>query len=200
MKALITPPVMQRDAFTTFVQENEESIYGLCYCLLHDAGAAEVVTQRVLANAYPHFSELTSQALLETACCYCLACLSSLPEQFFQNSHSCHPEHNHPHVASAKEEALQSLLDQLTAESRAILLLHDRFRLPFAEIAAVLKTDASTVRLRLYQARHEAAEILRGEAAVQVDTRLPSIRQTQAWVSDETRDAVPVLADGHAIS
>lgn len=146
MKALTTSSVAQQDVFVTFIQQNEKLLFDLCCYLLGDEVAADAVTQQVLVNSFPRCSEVTCQELLEIACHCCLSSLSPLTRQF---SHHPRPRSN--------DCCLQRLLETLSPESRAILLLHDRYGFPKKAIANVLNLDVQEVRQRLYQARHQAA-------------------------------------------
>lgn len=149
MKALTTSSAAQQDAFATFIQQNEEAIFDLCCYLLDDVAAADAMTQQVLVDTFPRCSEVARQELLEIACRYCLSSVSSLTRQL-----------SHHTRTQSDDCCLQRLLETLSPESRAILLLHDRYGFPNKEIANVLNLDIQDVRQRLYQARHQAAAFL----------------------------------------
>jgi RNA polymerase sigma-70 factor (ECF subfamily) len=178
------------DAFKTFVQQNETSLYSLCYCLLDDAAAAEDVAQRVLVESYPHFAAMTAHELLGSAC---RCCLVRLPGDFAHHRHSCR------HDALSSEGKLQSVLDQLRPESRAILLLHDRFGFHYEEIAAVLAMEAGHVRQRLYEARHEAAATLLQGSPTDENGQLLYMDKTRAWFSNGKTDKAVIPADTQII-
>lgn len=190
MKARATPSVAQIDAFATFVQQNEASLYNLCYYLLDDAAAAEDVAQRVLVESYPHFASLTAHELLGSACRCCLLLLS---EPFAHHRRNCR------HTPLASEGNLQSVLDQLRPESRAILLLHDRFGFHYEEIAAVLDMEAGQARQRLYQARHEAAAILWQGPTADENGQLLYTGKPGTWFSTGETDKVVVPDDAQAV-
>jgi RNA polymerase sigma-70 factor (ECF subfamily) len=70
-------------------------------------------------------------------------------------------------ITAQRHSHILHLIDTLPAREREVLLLSAVKELSTVEIALVLKTTESTVRSRLYRARHALAELLEQEGSLQ---------------------------------
>lgn len=63
-------------------------------------------------------------------------------------------------------EAFQRLLEKLSDKKRAVFVLHEIEGMPPEEIAAIVDCPVLTVRTRLFYARKELAQLMRGEPSL----------------------------------
>ena len=70
-------------------------------------------------------------------------------------------------ITAQRHSHILQLIDTLPAREREVLLLSALKELSTVEIALVLKTTESTIRSRLYRARHALAELLEQEGSLQ---------------------------------
>jgi RNA polymerase sigma-70 factor, ECF subfamily len=69
-------------------------------------------------------------------------------------------------ITSQRHAKILRLIDELPEREREVLLLSAVKELSTVEIAVVLKTTDSTIRSRLYRARHTLAELLEQEGTL----------------------------------
>ena len=70
-------------------------------------------------------------------------------------------------ITAQRHARILRLIDTLPAREREVLLLSAVQELSTVEIALVLKTTESTIRSRLYRARHALADLLKQEKSLQ---------------------------------
>jgi RNA polymerase sigma-70 factor (ECF subfamily) len=72
---------------------------------------------------------------------------------------------NEPYQVLARQELdaqIQTALTKLPDKMRSVIVLHDLEGLPYEEIAAIVKCPLGTVKSRLFNARQQIKELLKG--------------------------------------
>ena len=155
------------DAFATLVRANVDRCYGLAYRILRDHHRAQDATQQALLGAWRDLPTLREPERFE-------AWLHRLVV------HACYVEARTERRATAKVLAIRpaeatpddqmgavgdrELLEQafrtISAEHRAVVVLHHHHGYPLTEIASLLGIPVGTARSRLhYAVRHLRAEL-----------------------------------------
>jgi len=81
-------------------------------------------------------------------------------------------------VAVADRDQLERGFDRLSAEQRAVVVLHSYFDMPLEQVASVLGVPAGTARSRL----HRALQSMR--AALEADSRVPAASLPQQQMQE----------------
>ncbi|MCH9685894.1 MAG: sigma-70 family RNA polymerase sigma factor [Deltaproteobacteria bacterium] len=194
---------MNDDALT--FEDHRPALLGLAYRMLGSMGEAEDVVQdawirwqgrRVAVDAPRAY-------LMRTVTNLCLNTLDSARVRLQHHPGSRLPEPVHTddgdgravERSEAVSMALLVALQQLSAAERAVLVLHQVFEIPHAEIAAILGRSAAGCRQLLRRARAH----LRHDHTVQTPSRDEHARLLQAFVQATTTgtvdDLVALLAE-----
>lgn len=163
-----------RDAFGRLVQAYQKPVYNLTYRMLGNAEEAEDAAQEVFLRAYRKLDTFDpgrkfSTWLLSIASHYCIDRLRrrrlkwlSLEDERLPSSvlasHQPGPERR---VMQNEQQAqIQALLDTLSADYRAAVVLHYWYDLSYEEIAETTGSTVSAIKSRLFRARRMLAQQL----------------------------------------
>ena len=159
------------DAFTALAGPLANRLYSVAYRILRDADQAEDATQRALVDTWQHLGELRDPDRFEAWTCRMVVRaayreihqagrLTATVRQIV--SPAADPD---PAAALADRDELERGFRRLSAEQRAVLVLHHYLGMSAAEIAEVMGVPAGTVGSRI----HYALASLR--AAIEADAR-----------------------------
>jgi RNA polymerase sigma factor (sigma-70 family) len=159
------------DAFSTLVAPTADRLYGIAYRILRDADRAEDATQRALIDTWQHLSDLRDPDRFEAWTCRLVvreAYREARHESRWLPSAGLIAEHQSaepdPATTITTRDELERGFRQLSAEHRAVLVLHHYLGLPVAEIAQVLGIPAGTVASRLHYAMGRLRAALEADA------------------------------------
>jgi RNA polymerase sigma-70 factor (ECF subfamily) len=168
-----------QDAFAEIVYAYQDSVYNLCYRMLGERGEAEDAAQEAFLRAYLNLQRYDPARsfktwLLSIASNYCIDRLRRRRLQWMSLDDepvvdhlalsSDDPEPEPALLQSERSAALQALLDQLSPDYRAVVVLRYWYDYSYAEIADIMDTTESAVKSRLFRARQSLAEKI-GETA-----------------------------------
>jgi RNA polymerase sigma-70 factor (ECF subfamily) len=168
-----------RDAFSRLVEAYQGPVYNLTYRMLGDPNEAEDAAQETFLRAYRKLdsydpSRKFSTWLLSIASHYCidqlrrrrLTWLSLEDEGVPSSAMVSHKPSPEGHVLQAEQEAqVQALLNTLSTDYRAVVVLHYWYGLSYQEIAQTTHSTVSAVKSRLFRARRMLAEQLQQDEA-----------------------------------
>jgi RNA polymerase sigma-70 factor, ECF subfamily len=161
------------DAFTILVETYQTPVYNLCYRMLGESGAAEDAAQETFWRAWQNLNRYDPQRsfitwLLSIAAHFCidqqrkrkisLFELDEFPDFDISNPQEPTPEK----VVTLNEEdtALHTLINQLSPQDRAAVILKYWNDCSEEEISQMLSLTVSAVKSRLHRARKQLAEML----------------------------------------
>src|SRR6185369_4987184 len=162
-----------QDAFAEIVYAYQESVYNLCYRMLGERTEAADAAQEAFLRAYLNLKRYDPARSFKTwvlsiASNYCIDRLRrrrlqwlSLGDEPTSDHLSLSSDEPEPEPALLKNErsaALQTLLDELSPDYRAVVVLRYWYDYSYAEIADVMDTTESAVKSRLFRARQALAE------------------------------------------
>ncbi len=163
-----------RDAFGRLVQAYQRPVYNLTYRMLGNVEEAEDAAQEVFIRAYRKLDTFDPQRkfstwILSIASHYCIDRLRrrrlkwlSLEDERLPPSvlvsHQDGPERTMMH--SEEKVQIQALLDTLSADYRAVVVLHYWYDLSYEEIAETTGSSVSAIKSRLFRARRMLAKQL----------------------------------------
>ena len=163
-----------RNAFGRLVEAYQGPVYNLTFRMLGDPNEAEDAAQETFLRAYRKLGSYDpgrkfSTWLLSIASHYCIDRLRrrrltwlSLEEERLppgvMTSQQPGPEGSA--IQSEQEAQIQTLLDTLSADYRAVVVLHYWYGLSYEEIAAATSGTVSAVKSRLFRARRMLAKRL----------------------------------------
>jgi RNA polymerase sigma-70 factor (ECF subfamily) len=160
------------EAFTALARPLADRLYAIAYRILRDADQAEDATQRALVDTWQHLGELRDPDRFEAWTCRTvvraayreirqLGRLTTTVRQIAVPA-ATDPD---PAASLADRDELERGFRRLSAEHRAVLVLHHYLGFSAAEIADVMGVPAGTVGSRI----HYALASLR--AAIEADAR-----------------------------
>jgi RNA polymerase sigma-70 factor (ECF subfamily) len=169
------------EAFGILAGDSIDRLHGVAYRILRDADAADDATQRALIDAWDHLDSLRDPARFD-AWTYRLVVNAAYKEIRSERSQRdrvrlirvAGSAADDPADEVAEREALEDAFQELSAEHRAVLVLHHYADLPLTEIAEILGVPVGTVGSRLHHAARRLRAVLE-------------------------RDVATVLAGGHAV-
>jgi RNA polymerase sigma-70 factor (ECF subfamily) len=159
------------EAFTCLVEAYQIPVYNLAYRMLGDASEAEDAAQETFLRAYTRLTTYQtdkkfSSWLLAIASHHCIDRLRrrrftwlSLDELPFLEQAT--GERNRPEEAAIRQEEqdeVRRMLDHLSPQYRAAVILRYWYELSYREIAEVMGITESAVKSRLYRAREKLAQ------------------------------------------
>lgn len=165
-----------QDAFAEIVYSFQDAVYNLCYRMLGERTEAEDASQEAFIRAYNNLDRYDVNRsfktwLLSIASNHCIDRLRkrrlkylSLDEplpghmQLSLTSDQNTPEQEA--VSNERSAQIQALLDELSADDRAGIILKYWYDYSYAEIAEALDTTESAVKSRLFRARRALAEMM----------------------------------------
>jgi RNA polymerase sigma-70 factor (ECF subfamily) len=157
-------------AFTQLVEKYQTPVYNLCYRMLNNAGEAEDAAQETFLRAYKSIRKYDDSRpfptwLLSIAAHYCIdqvrkrrmaiVSMEDLPQMEIPD--------NLPGPESAvsqneEQNRVRELLDTLTPQDRAAVIMYYWYEHSYEEIAQALDLSISAVKSRLHRARKSMAE------------------------------------------
>lgn len=169
-----------QDAFAEIVLAYQDAVYNLCYRMLGERGEAEDAAQEAFLRAYLNLARYDAERsfktwILSIASNYCIDRLRrrrlqwmSLDDEPTADSLALSSDEPEPEPATLTKErsaAIQSLLDELSPDYRAAVVLRYWYDYSYAEIADMMDTTESAVKSRLFRARQALADKLGADAA-----------------------------------
>ncbi len=178
--------VGSQEAFETLVRLYQAPIYNLAYRILGDSAEASEATQEAFVRIYKGIGRFRGECGLKTWI-YKIAVSASLNRRRWWKRWKDHvpvsldnplpsygegprllevPDRGQsPEAVCARretEQAVQRALDALPAEYRTVIVLRDVEGLTYEEIAETLAISMGTVKSRLWRARSQLRQRLRG--------------------------------------
>jgi RNA polymerase sigma-70 factor, ECF subfamily len=159
------------EAFSRLVETYQNPVYNLCYRMLGNANDAEDAAQETFLRAYNGLKRYDRQRsfstwLLSIAAHYCIDQIRR--RRFTIMSFEELPQFDPPDqgpgpesylVRKQKQRQVQALLENLTPQDRAAVVLRYWYDLSYEEIGESLSLTVSAVKSRLHRARRELATI-----------------------------------------
>ncbi|MBI5605557.1 MAG: sigma-70 family RNA polymerase sigma factor [Deltaproteobacteria bacterium] len=160
--------------FEILIKKYQDRIYNLCRYLLGHPQDAEDAAQNVFLKAYRNLKHFKPESSLYTwlyriAVNTCLDHKRKLrPEPLKDESlvealPSAEPSPEQHYQSKEIGRAIQTALDQLPGDSRAVIVLREIEGLSYEEMAEVLHTSVGTIKSRLSRTREELRRLLPGK-------------------------------------
>ncbi|MBZ0296653.1 MAG: sigma-70 family RNA polymerase sigma factor [Anaerolineae bacterium] len=163
-----------QDAFAELVNTYQNAVYNLCYRMLGERTEAEDATQEAFIRAYMNLERYDPARsfktwLLSIASNHSIDRLRrrrltwlSLEEPLPPNVilSSDEPEPEEATIRDERSQAVQALLNELSVEYRAAVILRYWYDYSYTEIADTLDTTESAIKSRLFRARQALADKL----------------------------------------
>lgn len=158
-------------------------MYNLCYRMLGERSEAEDAAQEAFLRAYLNLTRYDPARsfktwLLSIASNYCIDRLRrrrlqwmSLDDEPVADRLSLHSDDPEPEPATLNKEqsaAIQVLLNDLSPDYRAVVVLRYWYDYSYAEIADIMDTTESAVKSRLFRARQALADKLGSDSAARL--------------------------------
>lgn len=167
-----------QESFAELVNTFQNAVYNLCYRMLGERTEAEDATQEAFLRAYLNMDRYDPARSFKTwvlsiASNHCIDRLRkrrlmwlSLDEPLPPNIvlSSDEPEPEEATIQDERSHAIQMLLNELSTEYRAAVILRYWYDYSYAEIADILDTTESAIKSRLFRARQSLAERLEAQA------------------------------------
>lgn len=168
-----------QDAFAELVYTYQDAVYNLCYRLLSERTEAEDAAQEAFLRAYLNLQRYDPSRSFKTwvltiASNHCIDRLRrrrlkwlSIEDEALPplSLTSDEPEPEDASIMKEQSAALQAILDKLSPEYRAAVVLRYWYDYSYTEIADILDTTESAIKSRLFRARQILAEKLGSKAA-----------------------------------
>jgi RNA polymerase sigma-70 factor, ECF subfamily len=167
-----------QDAFAELVYTFQDAVYNLCYRLLYERTEAEDAAQEAFLRAYLNLKRYDPSRsfktwLLTIASNHCIDRLRrrrlkwlSIDDPLPNLSLSAdEPEPEDATILSEQSEQVQALLNQLSPDYRAAVVLRYWYDYSYSEIADILDTTESAIKSRLFRARQVLSDRLSPTAA-----------------------------------
>lgn len=158
------------EAFTQLVEAYQSPVYNLCYRMLGDAYEAEDAAQETFLRAYMHLHKYDRERsfstwLLSIAAHYCIdqirkrrMTLISLDDNPLVDPPDQKPGPEPALGHSELRKRIQVLLEVLSPQDRAVVVMYYWYDLPYDEISQSLGLTVSAVKSRLHRARLALSE------------------------------------------
>jgi RNA polymerase sigma-70 factor (ECF subfamily) len=161
------------DAFTRLVETYQNPVYNLCYRMLGEGTAAEDAAQETFWRAYQNLKRYDPDRsfitwLLSIAAHYCidqqrkrrlpLLELDEFPDLDLMDASIPNPEKEMGQ--NQEKEALHLLVNELSPQDRATVILKYWYDCSEEEISNMLSLTVSAVKSRLHRSRRQLAEML----------------------------------------
>jgi RNA polymerase sigma-70 factor, ECF subfamily len=175
------------DAFTILVETYQTPVYNLCFRMLGEGGSAEDAAQETFWRAWQNLNRYDPQRsfitwLLSIAAHFCidqqrkrrvsLFELDEFPDFDLSNPQEPTPEK----VVTLNEEdtALHQLINQLSPQDRAAVILKYWNDCSEEEISQMLSLTVSAVKSRLHRSRRQLAELISAGQTTNLNNRRPN--------------------------
>lgn len=180
-----------QDAFAELVNTYQNAVYNLCYRMLGERTEAEDAAQEAFIRAYMNLERYDPSRsfktwLLSIASNHCIDRLrrrrlqwlsldEPLPSSIMLSSDE--PEPEEATIRGQRSQAIQALLNELSTEYRAAVVLRYWYDYSYVEIADILDTTESAIKSRLFRARQALADKLatQGQASSLIKPLLESL-------------------------
>lgn len=163
-----------QNAFAELVYTFQDSVYNLCYRMLGERMEAEDAAQEAFLRAYSNLHRYDPERpfktwLLTIASNHCIDRLRKRrlsylsldePVSATLSLSSDDPEPEAATLSHERSRQVQALLDQLSPDYRAAVVLRYWYDYSYVEIAEIMDTTESAVKSRLFRARQMLAEKL----------------------------------------
>lgn len=156
-------------AWEVLIRRHRDRIYRIALRMLGDPEDAEDVAQDVVIQVWTAVSGFTGAAAFTTWLYRIVInrCIShrrrGRPTRSLQeDDHPSTPGPENVVLARRRVEATAEALARLPGPLRSALVLHEMEGLSYQEVAAILKLSEPTVRGRIYRARRQLVDDLRG--------------------------------------
>jgi RNA polymerase sigma-70 factor, ECF subfamily len=162
-----------QDAFAELVYTFQDSVYNLCYRMLYERAEAEDASQEAFLRAYLNLQRYDPSRsfktwLLTIASNHCIDRLRrrrlkwlSIEDPLPNLSLSAdEPEPEDMTIFNEQSKEVQSLLNELSPDYRAAVILRYWYDYSYTEIADILDTTESAIKSRLFRARQLLADKL----------------------------------------
>lgn len=168
-----------QNAFAELVYTFQDAVYNLCYRMLGEASEAEDASQEVFLRAYMKLQSFDQARpfktwLLSIASNHCIdrlrkrrlmyLSLDDEPMAAALALSSPDPQPEEATLRSERSQQIQRLLNGLSPDYRAAVILRYWYDYSYAEIADIMETTESAIKSRLFRAREMLAQKL-GETA-----------------------------------
>lgn len=172
-----------QDAFADIVYAYQDAVYNLCYRMLGERGEAEDAAQEAFLRAYLNLTRYDPARsfktwILSIASNYCIDRLRrrrlqwmSLDDEPVADRLALHSDDPEPEPATLTKEqsvAIQGMLNELSPDYRAVVVLRYWYDYSYAEIADIMDTTESAVKSRLFRARQALADKLGSDSAARL--------------------------------
>ena len=163
-----------QDAFAELVNTYQHAVYNLCYRMLGERTEAEDAAQETFLRAYMNLQRYDPARsfktwMLSIASNHCIDRLrrrrltwlsldEPLPSSIMLSSDE--PEPEEATIKDQRSQAIQALLNELSTEYRAAVILRYWYDYSYTEIADILDTTESAIKSRLFRARQTLADKL----------------------------------------
>ena len=168
-----------QDAFAELVNTYQNAVYNLCYRMLGERTEAEDATQEAFLRAYLNMNRYDPARsfktwILSIASNHCIDRLRkrrliwlSLEEPLPPNVHlhSDEPDPEDVTIHDERSQAIQGLMNTLSTEYRAAVILRYWYDYSYAEIADILDTTESAIKSRLFRARQSLANQIESQSS-----------------------------------
>lgn len=167
-----------QDAFAELVNTYQHAVYNLCYRMLGERTEAEDAAQETFLRAYMNLQRYDPARsfktwLLSIASNHCIDRLrrrrltwlsldGPLPSNIMLSSDEPQPEE--ATIKDQRSQAIQTLLNELSTEYRAAVILRYWYDYSYTEIADILDTTESAIKSRLFRARQTLADKMGAQA------------------------------------
>lgn len=158
------------EAFMKLVEACQTPVYNLCFRMLNDPYEAEDAAQETFLRAFNNLRRYDEKRsfstwILAIAAHYCIdqirkrrMNLLSLDEAVYLDPADAAPGPEASLSQSEEQRRVRALLDRLSAQDRAAVILLYWYELSYEEIAEALSMTVSAVKSRLHRARQVMAE------------------------------------------
>jgi len=169
-----------QEAFTEIVYSFQDAVYNLCYRMLGERTEAEDATQEAFIRAYNNLERYDTNRsfktwLLSIASNHCIDRLRKrrlkylsldepLPSHMTLAMTADEPTPETKAMQNERSAYIHDLLNELSPDDRAGIVLKYWYDYSYAEIAEVLETTESAIKSRLFRARRALAEMITTQA------------------------------------
>lgn len=160
-----------RDAFSALVVHYGDRLYSVAYRILRDTHRAEDAVQQAFLIAWREIPRLRDDARFEAwlyrllvNACYAEARHVRRWQPGLRLVDENEPAVSDAQASVARSDELERAFRRLSAEQRAVLVLHHYLGLSGAEIGEALGLSPGTVRSRLHYARQHMRAVIEADA------------------------------------
>lgn len=173
------------EGYSELVHTFQDAVYNLCYRMLGNRVEAEDASQEAFMKAFTNLERYDTDRsfktwLLSITSNHCIDRLRkrrmkflSLDEPLPSNLQLAisedEPGPERKTMHNQRSEYIQQLIDDLSPDDRAGIVLKYWYDYTYAEIAEVLDTTESAIKSRLFRARRSLAEMITGSGVSDTD-------------------------------